>query len=151
MGRLARTTLRTRSLFFLGALLLLGACERNQDGILYLVGPNGPEHIVTSDTAHPLFVHSQDGQLVVRLPMCGDFTKRSAYNYRNVAHSNWSCATQRNFGATLANPADLTGAAVFGTRDATRTAKVVRDYRAGSATLSTYGSIGATPSARGGF
>ena len=151
MGRLARTTLRTRSLFLLGALVLLGACERNADGILYLMGPNGPEHIVTSDTAYPLFVHSQDGQLVVRLPECGDFTMRSSYNYRNVAHSNWSCAVQRNFGAMLANPADLTGAAAFGTRDAARTARVVRDYRAGQPTLSQYGSIGAAPSARGGF
>jgi hypothetical protein len=151
MGNLARTTLRARSLLFLGALLLLGACERNEDGILYLVGPNGPEHIVTSDTAYPLFVHSQDGQLVVRLPECGDFTKRSTYNYRNVAHSNWSCATQRNFGAMLANPADLTGAAAFSTRDAARTTQVVRSYRAGAPTLSQYGSIGATPAARGGF
>ncbi len=151
MGRLARTTLRARSLLLLGALVRLGACERNQDGILYLMGPNGPEHIVTSDTAHPLFAHSQDGQLVVRLPECGDFTMRSGYNYRNVVHSNWSCATQRNFGATLANPADLTGAAAFGTRDAARTAKVVREYRDGAATLSQYGSIGASPSARGGF
>ncbi len=151
MGRLARTMLRTRSLLFLGAVVALGACERNQDGILYLVGSNGPEHIVASDTAHPLFVHSQDGQLVVRLPECGDFTKNTGYNYRNVAHSNWSCATQRNFGAMLANPADLTGAAAFGTRDAARTTQVVRDYRAGRSTLSSYGSIGATPSARGGF
>ena len=150
MGRLARTTLRTRPLLFLGA-LLLGACERNADGILYLVGANGPEHIVTSDTAHPLFVHSQDGQLVVRLPECGDFSTKSGYNYRNVVHSNWSCATQRNFGAMLANPADLTGAAAFGTRDAARTTKVVRAYRAGLETLSKYGSIGAAPSARGGF
>ncbi len=151
MGRLARTTLRTRSLLFVGALVLLGACERNADGILYLVGPNGPEQIVRSDTAYPLFVHSQDGQLVVRLPECGDFSKRTGYNYRNVAHSNWSCATQRNFGAMLANPADLTGAAAFGTRDAARTTKVVRDYRAGAVTMTSYGSIGAIPSARGGF
>jgi hypothetical protein len=130
---------------------MLGGCERNEEGTLYVISANGPEHIVLPETSYPLFVHSQDGQLVVRLPECGDFSKTSSYNYRNVGHSNWGCASQRNFGAMIANPADLTGAPAMENRDAARTAKVIREYRTGSPTLSTYGSIGATPAARGGF
>jgi len=135
----------------LGALVTLGACERNEEGTLYVIGSNGPEHIVVPETAHPLFVHSQDGQLIVRLPECGDFSMTSSYNYRNVGHSNWGCASQRNFGAMIANPADLTGSAAMERRDPGRTAKVIGDYRQGAPTLSNYGSIGATPSSRGGF
>lgn len=151
MGGLTSAMLRSPALLLLGALMMLAACERNEEGTLYVIGANGPEHIVLIQTAHPLFVHNRDGQLIVRLPECGDFSMTSSYNYRNVGHSNWGCASQRNLGAMIADPADLTGAVAMENRDGTRSARVVRAYRAGAPTLSSYGSIGAAPAARGGF
>lgn len=89
---------------------------------------------------------SEDGEAImlnyerftVRLPECGDFSKASPYNPRNTPHSNFGCATQRNFGLMVANPADLVGMTTFGPRDATRSALVIRAYRQGDATQSEY-------------
>jgi pilus assembly protein CpaD len=74
----------------------------------------------------------------VRLPECGDWSKPSPYNPRNTQYSNFGCADQRNLGLLVANPADLAGAATYERRDATRTALVIRAYRAGDATQSEY-------------
>ncbi len=126
----------TRPLLLAAALVLVAACQRAPDGILYLADGNGPEQAITPETAHPLFVDRRGKQLWVRLPDCGDFSKPTSYNFRNTVHGNWSCAHQRNLGLMVANPADIAGAGTFERRDARRTAKVIRDYRSGKPTIS---------------
>lgn len=118
------------------AMAFVAACERAPDGSLRIADRNGPEQAITPETAHPLFVDRRGEQLSVRLPECGDFSKRTGYNFRNTAHSNWSCAQQRNLGLMVANPPDIAGAVAFERRDPTRTEKVIRDYRAGKPTRS---------------
>lgn len=89
---------------------------------------------------------SEDGEAIVlnyerftvRVPECGDFSKASPYNPRNTPHTNFGCATQRNLGLMVANPADLAGMTTFEPRDATRSALVIRSYRQGDTTQSNY-------------
>ena len=136
-GRLTSISLLTRSLVLAGALVAIAACV------------NTPRQAIVPETAHPLFVDIKDEQIFVRLPDCGDFSMR--YNFRNLVSRNWGCAHQRNRGLMMANPADLVGAVAFERRDPARTAKVIRDYRRGKATLSDYGSLSGAPVDRGGF
>ena len=40
-------------------------------------------------------------------PECGHWGSRSSFTWTNRNHANFGCATQRNLGLTVANPADL--------------------------------------------
>jgi pilus assembly protein CpaD len=42
-------------------------------------------------------------------PQCGDWSTNLAYEPMNLPYPNFGCANQRNFGAMVANPADLLG------------------------------------------
>jgi pilus assembly protein CpaD len=46
---------------------------------------------------------------VAQPPECGDWSTNLAYEPTNLPYPNFGCATQRNFGAQIANPADLLG------------------------------------------
>jgi pilus assembly protein CpaD len=46
---------------------------------------------------------------VAQPPECGDWSTNLAYEPMNLPYPNFGCATQRNFGAQVANPADLLG------------------------------------------
>lgn len=80
----------------------------------------------------------------VTLPPCGDFSSPPTYNPRNIAHGNWGCAYQSNLGLMVADPADLVAPRTMGPRDASRAAKVIRDYREGDKTQSDYSGVTTT-------
>jgi pilus assembly protein CpaD len=46
---------------------------------------------------------------VAQPPQCGDWSTNLAYEPTNLPYPNFGCAGQRNFGAMVANPADLLG------------------------------------------
>jgi pilus assembly protein CpaD len=46
---------------------------------------------------------------VAQPPECGNWPTNLAYEPENLPYPNFGCATQRNFGAQIANPADLLG------------------------------------------
>jgi pilus assembly protein CpaD len=48
-------------------------------------------------------------RFVAEGPECGHWGKNLADDPRNLPHANHGCATQRNFAAQVANPADLLG------------------------------------------
>jgi len=97
------------------------------------------EVVMTVDTT----VSGTDSQIVVsypfyvaRLPSCGDWSKENSHDSTNTAFSNFGCATQRNFGTMIADPADMLAARQEGLRDTIRSNLVVQQYRAGKTTIS---------------
>ena len=46
---------------------------------------------------------------VAEPPQCGDWSTNLAYEPMNLPYPNFGCATQRNLGVMVANPADLLG------------------------------------------
>ncbi len=59
------------------------------------------------DNAPPIRVSY--ARFVAEGPSCGHWPSNLADNSRNLPHPNLGCATQRNFAAQVANPADLLG------------------------------------------
>ena len=72
---------------------------------------------------------------LVRLPECYGWYVEPSYNPSNSPHLNFGCATQRNLGMMVANPADLVApAGQGGTLDSTRSGLVIDKYRKGDIT-----------------
>lgn len=59
------------------------------------------------DNAPPIRVSYS--RFVAEGPSCGHWSSNLANDPRNLPHPNLGCATQRNFAAQVANPADLLG------------------------------------------
>lgn len=69
-------------------------------------------------------------------PECGDWPTNLANEPANVAYPNFGCATQRNFAAAVANPADLLGPRGETSRPDDRRGPVWDKYRKGESTAS---------------
>ena len=65
---------------------------------------------------------------------CGNWTVDYAFNPRNVTSPNFGCATQNNFAAMVADPADLLGPRDMTPADAQRRGEVLERYRRGDIT-----------------
>jgi len=71
----------------------------------------------------------------VQIPECRGWYENSAFNPSNNTHLNFGCATQRNLGMMVADPADLISpAGTGGTQDAQRAAAILQLYRTGKVT-----------------
>lgn len=66
------------------------------------------------------------------LPECGHWSTSQTYNWSNRSQINHGCATQRNLGATIANPGDLNKAATLSNSDASRGERILNSYRSGA-------------------
>ncbi|MFQ5764252.1 MAG: CpaD family pilus assembly protein [Rhodospirillales bacterium] len=74
--------------------------------------------VVLSFTAHK-----------AQVPECGDFSSEIGRNPYNRPSSNYGCATQRNLGLTVRDPADLEEARPLGGGDATKGVNVIGVHR----------------------
>jgi len=74
-------------------------------------------------------------RLLVRLPDCAGWNVESSYNPSNSPHVNFGCATQRNLGMMVAEPAHLVApAGQGGVLDTMRSDLVVQNFRKGELT-----------------
>ena len=73
---------------------------------------------------------------VVTVPECRNWYFESSHDPLNRMHPNFGCATHRNLGLIIANPADLIEPRMAQSRDATRDNLVIQQYRAGEVTIS---------------
>ena len=73
---------------------------------------------------------------VVTVPECRNWYYESSHDPLNRSHPNFGCATHRNLGLIIANPADLVEPRMAQSRDATRDNLVIQQYRAGEVTIS---------------
>jgi pilus assembly protein CpaD len=71
---------------------------------------------------------------VAQPPQCGDWSSNLAYEPMNLPYPNLGCATQRNFGAQVANPADLLGPRSETARSSERRDVVIEKYKRGEPT-----------------
>lgn len=71
---------------------------------------------------------------VAQPPECGDWSTNLAYEPTNLPYPNFGCATQRNFGAQIANPADLLGPRSETARSSERRDQVWSKYIRGEPT-----------------
>jgi pilus assembly protein CpaD len=71
---------------------------------------------------------------VAQPPQCGDWSTNLAYEPMNLPYPNLGCATQRNFGAQVANPADLLGPRSETARSSERRDQVWQKYIKGEPT-----------------
>jgi len=71
---------------------------------------------------------------VAELPACGDFKWQPTADWSNRTTSNFGCATQRNIGQMVQDPADLARARDAGGRDANRSTDILEKYRKGAST-----------------
>lgn len=71
---------------------------------------------------------------VAQPPQCGDWSTNLAYEPMNLPYPNLGCATQHNFGAQVANPADLLGPRSETARSSERRDQVWSKYVRGRAT-----------------
>lgn len=71
---------------------------------------------------------------VAQTPECGDWSTNLAYEPTNLPYPNFGCATQRNFGAQIANPADLLGPRSMTARSSERRDQVWSKYIRGEPT-----------------
>jgi pilus assembly protein CpaD len=71
---------------------------------------------------------------VAQPPECGDWSTNLAHEPMNLPYPNFGCATQRNFGAQVANPADLLGPRSETARSSERRDQVWSKYVKGQAT-----------------
>ena len=70
----------------------------------------------------------------VRVPQCGDWSRPTHYNPTNALAPDFGCATRRNLGLMVANPAHLVGPAPLGLRDTARSDLIIGKYRRGEVT-----------------
>jgi pilus assembly protein CpaD len=68
-------------------------------------------------------------------PECGHWPTNLAEEPKNLAHPNLGCATQRNFAAMVANPADLLGPRANTGRPGERRDQVWEKYVKGESTI----------------
>jgi len=68
---------------------------------------------------------------LVTLPGCPDFTSRAGRTFDNQAHSNWGCATARNFGRMVAEPRDIVEGRGATLADGEAMVLGIQRYRAG--------------------
>lgn len=71
---------------------------------------------------------------VAQPPKCGDWSTNLAYEPMNLPYPNFGCATQHNFGAQVANPADLLGPRSMTARSSERRDQVWERYVKGKPT-----------------
>jgi pilus assembly protein CpaD len=71
---------------------------------------------------------------VAQPPECGDWSTNLAYEPTNLPYPNFGCATQRNFAAQIANPADLLGPRSETARSSERRDQVWSKYIRGEPT-----------------
>lgn len=71
---------------------------------------------------------------VAQPPECGDWSTNLAYEPQNLPYPNLGCSIQRNFGAQVANPADLLGPRSMTARSSERRDQVWQRYVKGKAT-----------------
>ena len=69
---------------------------------------------------------------VAQPPQCGDWSTNLAYEPMNLPYPNFGCAGQHNFGAMVANPADLLGPRSETARSSERRDQVWSKYVRGS-------------------
>lgn len=63
------------------------------------------------------------------VPECEDWSSGTSFNWANNQHSNFGCATQRNLGLMVANPADLYSSQTMSNFDGERSNPIVHTYR----------------------
>lgn len=110
--------------------------------IRYLIRESGfPEASVTVEAYH----EERDPQPAIRLsylryvaegPKCGRWTANTAEQSDNSSYANFGCATQQNFAAQVANPADLLGPRTMTPAAAERRDVVWGKYIKGESTIS---------------
>jgi pilus assembly protein CpaD len=71
---------------------------------------------------------------IAQPPPCGDWSTNLAYEPMNLPYPNLGCAVQRNFGAQVANPADLLGPRSETARSSERRDVVIEKYKQGQPT-----------------
>jgi pilus assembly protein CpaD len=71
---------------------------------------------------------------VAQPPNCGDWSTNLAYDPMNLPYPNFGCATQRNFGVQVANPADLLGPRSETARSSERRDVMLEKYKQGQPT-----------------
>lgn len=71
----------------------------------------------------------------IRVPQCGDWSRPTHYNPTNALPPDFGCATRRNLGLMVANPAHLVAPAPLGLRDTARSDLIIGKYRRGIVTM----------------
>ncbi len=98
------------------------------DAVALRLAPTPGAARPTAEVAVPVWVAA--------VPECGQWDERINPNYRNQNTANFGCATTRNIGLMVANPADLERARNATGRSGARSEDVLTKYGAGKATAS---------------
>lgn len=107
-----------------------------------LLSDNGFTESSIAVEAFDATAHSQPAvkvsymRYVAEGPECGNWTKNVAYEPHNLPMTNTGCASQRNFAAMVANPADLLGPRTQTARAGERRDVVWDKYQKGDMTAS---------------
>lgn len=88
-------------------------------------------------------------RFAVSTSACEDYSSQFQSNDRNVAHSNFGCATMHNMAKMISNPADLAGAQERTPANMQRRGLVLENYRAGRNTESALGPLAGQSSTTG--
>ncbi len=105
-----------------------GALNLPESDIQVQVTIGGTEAVGPAVVAAPIWV--------AEVPSCGDFAWSPTPDWNNTDTANFGCATQRNIGLMVQNPADLVRARQETGRAGERAGDVLDKYGKGSATAS---------------
>lgn len=101
-------------------------------------GVRGREIVITPDAAGAdNSVRLSYTASMVTPPECQDWSSNATFNWSNRVHSNFGCATRRNIGLTVQDPADLEKAKGMTDFDGTRASGIINNYRKAPETTGT--------------
>ena len=90
-----------------------------------------PPTVLDPGMAAPGSVMIAATHYVATPPNCPDWSKRSESNHDNLPPSNFGCATERNLGLMVADPADLVRGRDYSGQDGSAAVNGIQRYRAG--------------------
>lgn len=93
-----------------------------------------PPALLDPGMAAPGTVFVAATRYVATPPSCPDWSKRSETDHDNLPPSNFGCATERNLGVMLADPADLVRGRDHAGQDGDASTLGIQRYRAGKTT-----------------
>jgi pilus assembly protein CpaD len=71
---------------------------------------------------------------LLKVPNCNDWSGSNGFNPKNLPHTNFGCAYNRNIGLMLSDPGDTIAPEAFGGDDPSRPSRVIQKYKSGQPT-----------------
>lgn len=71
---------------------------------------------------------------LLKVSNCNDWSGANGFNPKNLPHTNFGCAYNRNIGLMLSDPGDTIAPEAFGGDDPSRPSRVIQKYKSGQPT-----------------